>query len=228
MPFPKGKNILPMWKYIFPPKRKGPKLLIKISAEIQTTCSAQVIIRGVWLNFLQNKGALEPIKEEIKEILCTGFRESYDRAWFGVFFLSAVSKLHFHNSFLATARVAGSQHNAVCSGCCLGWECPRPVPLDGCQSAAANISHRKKGYFFSQFLPLSDLNRISWDTEKHRSLPSRAFSLQKFQRSVANNLWIGFLQAKDLQEAFSMVTWLVRIRKSILTPSIAGGFVLEG
>lgn len=71
--------------------------------------------------------------------------------------------------------------------------------LDGCQSPAANISHRKKGHFSPSFSPLSDLNRISQDMEKLTPLPSRSFSPAKFQRSVANHLWFGFLQAKGLQ-----------------------------
>lgn len=117
-----------------------------LSAEIETMCSSQVIIRGVWFEFLQNKGALEPIKDEIKEILWAGLESIITERGF-VFPLSAVSKLHFHDSFFAAARVSGSQHNAVCSGRCLGWECPWLVPLDGCQGAVANINRRKKGYF---------------------------------------------------------------------------------
>lgn len=71
----------------------------------------QVIIKGEWLEFLQNKG--EPIKGAIREMLWTGFRESCYKVWQS-FSLSAVSKLHFHNSFSAAVRVSGSQHNGEC------------------------------------------------------------------------------------------------------------------
>lgn len=148
MPFPKEKNIFPLWKYLLPPKWKGPKLLIKISAEIRTMHSTQVIIWGVWLEFLQNKGALEPTKEEIKEILWAGFRESYYRGWFCFFSLCCLQ------TSLSRQLFSYSQSIRLPAQCCVQWTLPgtrMPMALDGCQSAADNISHRKKGYFSHSF-----------------------------------------------------------------------------
>lgn len=62
MPFSKETNIFLLYNF-FPPKWKVLKLLGKISADIWTTCSAEVIIRGARLKL---------IKEEIKEILVLG------------------------------------------------------------------------------------------------------------------------------------------------------------
>lgn len=100
--------------------------------------------------FFKLRVLLNPQRKRSKKYYVLGLERDITECSF-VFSLSAVSKLHFHHSFLATARVSGSQHNPVCSGRCLGQECPGLVPLDGCQSAAANISRRKKGYFSSSF-----------------------------------------------------------------------------
>lgn len=190
--FPRKKNALV--EAFSPSKWKGPKPLTEVSAEIWTMCSAQVIIKGEWLEFVQNKR--EPIKGVIWERLCTGSRESCYKVWQS-FSLSAVSKLQFHNSFSAAARLPAQ---CECWGHCQGWGCPWPVPLDGSQSPAANISQRKKGHFSPSFSLWQTWTEFHGTWKNLTPLPSGSFSPAKFQRSVSNHLWLGFLQVKSLQE----------------------------
>lgn len=190
--FPR-KRKLPLWKHFSLPNEKASSYSQKSLLRFGPCAGHRWSARENGLNFFKIRES--PEREWSERCYVLGLERAVIKC--GSLFLSLLSP----NLILTTAfqlqPVSGSQHNVDTAR---DEDAHGQSPWMAVRALLPTKAIAKKGTFFSQFFPLTDLNRISWDMENLTPLPSRSFSPAKSQRSVCKPA------GKKFTRIFSMVT----------------------